>query len=69
VQLGKDEDGIILMPNTDSPVLPEWGQSHEIKPNQYLSDEEKEKAAEDKKLKEEEKSLLKDEPKEELKDE
>jgi len=69
VQLGKDEDGIILMPNTDSPVLPEWGQSHEIKPNQYLSDEEKEKAAEDKKLKEEEKSLLKDETKEELKDE
>lgn len=26
-------EGINLMPNTDAPVLPEWGQSHEINPD------------------------------------
>jgi general secretion pathway protein D len=50
VQLGKDEDGIILMPNTNSPVLPKWGESHEIRPDQYISKDKKREKDEKKQL-------------------
>ncbi|RJG51621.1 type II secretion system secretin GspD [Motilimonas pumila] len=35
VQLSQQEDGVNLMPNTDVPVLPEWGQSPEINPEAF----------------------------------
>ena len=37
VQMFRDAEGINLMPQTDSPVLPAWGESHEIDPDVYLS--------------------------------
>ncbi|MCP5078109.1 MAG: type II secretion system secretin GspD [Psychromonas sp.] len=42
IQLGRREAGINLMPNTNAPVLPEWGQSHELDPNDFLSKEDRE---------------------------
>ncbi len=42
IQLGRREGGINLMPNTNAPVLPEWGQSHELDPNDFLSKEDRE---------------------------
>ncbi len=35
VQLNQLDDGVNLMPNTDVPVLPEWGQSPEIDPEVF----------------------------------
>lgn len=35
IQLGKRESGITLMPDKNSPVLPAWGQSHEINPDDF----------------------------------
>jgi general secretion pathway protein D len=46
IQLGKREGGINLMPNTNAPVLPEWGKSHEINPASFLSKEDLKKADE-----------------------
>jgi len=43
IQQGKRDDGINLMPNTDAPILPEWGQSIEVNPDDFLSSEEREK--------------------------
>jgi general secretion pathway protein D len=43
LQLGRGEDGINLMPKTNVPVLPEWGQSHEINPEHFLSKKTKSK--------------------------
>lgn len=36
VQLGQGEEGIELMPDTDVPLLPEWGQPVEIDPNKFI---------------------------------
>jgi len=44
LQLGRGADGINLMPKTNVPVLPEWGQSHEIDPDNFLSQKGKNKA-------------------------
>lgn len=41
VQQGQRDGGINLMPNSKVPLLPEWGQSHEINPDDYLSESEK----------------------------
>ena len=71
VQLHKADLGINLMPNSNTPVLPEWGESHEIKPDAYLSEEErkdltergeaaKEKADEEVKEKKEEEAQAKE---------
>ncbi|WP_022939992.1 type II secretion system secretin GspD [Psychromonas hadalis] len=38
IQLRHREGGINLMPNTDAPVLPEWGQSHEINPADFFTE-------------------------------
>lgn len=35
IQKKQREEGINLMPNTDAPVLPEWGKSHEINPDSF----------------------------------
>jgi general secretion pathway protein D len=35
VQQAQREDGINLMPNSLAPVLPEWGESHEINPDDF----------------------------------
>lgn len=40
IQLGQTAQGIELMPNTDAPVLPEWGQSHEIDPDGFRKNKE-----------------------------
>ena len=37
VQLGENEKGIALMPNSNAPVLPEWGQPVEINPETFLN--------------------------------
>ena len=37
VQLGEDEKGIALMPDSNVPLLPEWGQSVEIDPDTFMS--------------------------------
>lgn len=44
IQLGQSEAGVDLMPNTKVPILPEWGESHEIDPTRFMSDKENEKA-------------------------
>lgn len=44
IQLGLLDNGVNLMPNKDSPVLPEWGQSHEINPANYMTKDERNKA-------------------------
>jgi len=36
IQLGQQGNGINLMPNTNVPILPEWGESHEINPVDFL---------------------------------
>ena len=36
VQQAQREEGINLMPNTLAPVLPEWGESHEINPDDFF---------------------------------
>ena len=56
IQLGQREGGINLMPNTNAPVLPEWGKSHEINPASFMSSKEREAAEDD--LSEEEKEAL-----------
>lgn len=43
VQQGQRESGINLMPNTQAPVLPEWGHSHEINPDDFNTVENSEK--------------------------
>lgn len=40
VQLGQGEDGIALMPDSNVPVLPEWGQPVEIDPNKFMKNKE-----------------------------
>ena len=37
IQLGQRDSGINLMPHKNAPVLPEWGQSHEINPADFTS--------------------------------
>ena len=37
IQQGQRENGINLMPNSDAPILPEWGHSHEINPDDFTS--------------------------------
>ncbi|WP_298943485.1 type II secretion system secretin GspD [uncultured Psychromonas sp.] len=37
VQLGEDEKGLALMPDSNMPLLPEWGQSVEIDPDTFMS--------------------------------
>jgi len=44
IQLGQSEDGIELMPNSNVPVLPEWGQPVEIDPNIFRKNQEYNKA-------------------------
>ncbi len=44
IQLGQTEDGIELMPNSNVPVLPEWGQPVEIDPNMFRKNQEYNKA-------------------------
>lgn len=44
VQMGERDEGINLMPKTLAPVLPEWGMSHEINPENFMSIEELEQA-------------------------
>lgn len=56
LQLGRDEKGINLMPNTKGPVLPKWGQSHELNPDDFLSKKGIKKAKQS--LSEEEKKAL-----------
>jgi len=41
IQLGQNEDGIELMPNTEAPVLPEWGTPVEIDPNNFTESDER----------------------------
>lgn len=43
IQLGKRESGVNLMPNSNAPVLPKWGQSHEINPADFFTKKELEK--------------------------
>jgi general secretion pathway protein D len=40
VQLGQGADGVALMPDSDVPVLPEWGQPVEIDPNKFMKNKE-----------------------------
>lgn len=47
VQQGQRDDGISLMPNTDAPILPEWGKSHEINPSDYLPEDTRKRALEE----------------------
>ena len=73
VQLYRSEAGVNMMPNANTPVLPEWGQSHEIKPETFLSEqdrkniaaknEEKEKELQEKKTEEKEKKVKMEEDK------
>ncbi len=44
VQQAQREEGINLMPNTQAPVLPEWGSSHEINPDDFSLSKERYKA-------------------------
>lgn len=37
IQKEQREGGINMMPNSNAPVLPEWGQSHEILPEDFIS--------------------------------
>jgi general secretion pathway protein D len=37
IQQAQRKSGINLMPNSDAPVLPEWGHSHEINPDDFIS--------------------------------
>ncbi|MFO6424213.1 type II secretion system secretin GspD [Motilimonas sp. KMU-193] len=46
VQLQQQEAGVNLMPNTDVPVLPEWGQSPEINPEVFDFTKKKRRAPE-----------------------
>tara|TARA_R110001592_G_scaffold75322_11_gene228153 strand:+ start:4377 stop:6389 length:2013 start_codon:yes stop_codon:yes gene_type:complete len=39
VQLGQGKDGIELMPDSNVPLLPEWGQSVEINPDDFMGNE------------------------------
>jgi len=39
VQLGQGKDGIELMPDSNVPLLPEWGQSVEINPDAFIGNE------------------------------
>lgn len=44
VQQAQRDEGINLMPNTQAPVLPEWGSSHEINPDDFSLSKERYKA-------------------------
>ena len=35
IQQEQSDNGIMLMPNTNSPVLPEWGQPTEVDPSLF----------------------------------
>ncbi|PKF61837.1 type II secretion system protein GspD [Psychromonas sp. psych-6C06] len=59
IQLGRREDGIGLMPNTNAPVLPAWGESHEINPADFLPEKTRAKAQQE--LTEKEQSAVLDE--------
>ena len=37
IQQAQRKSGINLMPNSDAPVLPEWGHSHEINPDDFIA--------------------------------
>ena len=63
IQLGQREGGISLMPNSDAPVLPEWGESHELNIKDFLSIEESKKIANE--LSEKEQQAIGEEPVEE----
>ena len=45
IQQGQRANGINLMPNSDAPILPEWGHSHEINPDDFTSVRNSKKAA------------------------
>lgn len=52
IQKQQNAEGITLMPNTDAPVLPEWGQSHEINPDNFRllsADQNKDKSEQEEK--------------------
>lgn len=53
IQLDQSDQGVALMPNSDTPLLPEWGQSYEIDPNTFRQS----KALEEAKTQEEEKAF------------
>ena len=44
VQEGQRASGIILMPNADAPILPKWGKSHEINPDDFTAVKNSQKA-------------------------
>lgn len=46
VQLGQGKDGIELMPDSNVPLLPEWGQSVEINPDTFMNKQESSAAQE-----------------------
>ena len=58
IQQGQRDGGINLMPNTDAPVLPKWGESHELNVDDFLSKDDSEKI--EKKLIEEQQEMLSD---------
>ena len=37
IQQAQRKSGINLMPNSDAPILPEWGHSHEINPDDFIA--------------------------------
>ena len=37
IQQAQRKNGINLMPNSDAPILPEWGHSHEINPDDFIA--------------------------------
>lgn len=47
MQLESSEAGISLMPNSRVPVLPEWGESHEINPEYFISKDVLEKSTDE----------------------
>ncbi len=47
IQKLQREDGINLMPNTDAPILPAWGESHEINPDDFAFPEGRQKVTKD----------------------
>jgi len=44
IQKSQREKGINLMPNAEAPILPEWGESHEINPDDFSPPKESHKA-------------------------
>jgi len=63
IQQERSDGGIKLMPDSEPPVLPEWGQSYEINPDDYLTDDIRKKALEELSAREERALILKAETK------